>query len=229
MFPLKDDNPTYGPTPVTVALIIICAIIFLLQLADVRGHGLVYSFGLIPGVLLGSHELDPEITAIPAFLTPLTSMFLHGGWMHLIGNMLFLWIFGNNIEDVYGGARFLVFYILCGLAAAAAQIAQDPNSTIPMIGASGAISGVLGAYMRFFPRAQVVTLVILVVFVTTVRIRAFWFLGIWFAMQAVSGLATPPGEGGVAWWAHVGGFIAGYGLSFVFPRKRRTRRVGPWG
>lgn len=240
MFPLKDDNPTSGPTPLTIALIVICVLIFLFQIAEGQNETtFIYRFALIPGVLFGFEELPQSLASIPPVLTLFTSMFLHGGIMHLAGNILFLWIFGNNIEDSFGGLRFLFFYILCGLAASAAQIIHDPTSTIPMIGASGAISGVLGAYLRFFPRAQILTLVILVVFVTTIRIRAFWFLGLWFAIQALNGLNMPAGQGGVAWWAHIGGFVAGFALSFVFPRRHRhwprqrprgrAHRRGPWG
>ncbi len=234
MIPLRDENPTYRTPVLTVAFIIICVLAFLMQIAGgpQEAQRIILSYGLIPGVLLGSVELPPELAVIPPALTLVTSMFMHGGWMHIIGNMLFLWIFGNNIEDVLGHVRFLIFYLLCGLAAAASQILVAPASQIPMVGASGAISGVLGAYIILFPRARVLTLVFLGFFVTTVRIEAVWFLGIWFGMQLIQGLAAPPDAGGVAFWAHIGGFAAGVVLLFLMkPRKRTvfTGRRGPWG
>ena len=160
-------------------------------------------------------------------MTLVTSMFLHGGFMHLAGNMLYLWVFGNNIEDVCGHGRFILFYLLCGLAAAFAQALPDPGSEIPMIGASGAISGVLGAYLLLFPHARVCTLVpIGFVFFTT--IRAGWLLGFWFVFQLLSGLGSNPAEGGVAFWAHIGGFVAGLPLILAAARPELpARRGGP--
>jgi len=151
-------------------------------------------------------------------------MFLHGGWMHLIGNMWFMWIFGDNIEDDLGHLKFIGFYLICGLTAAGLQMALNPASTIPMVGASGAISGVLGAYILLYPRVKVLTLVFLGFFITTARIAAGWFLGIWFGIQALYAFASVPGDGGgVAFWAHVGGFLAGMGLIFLMrPKAERT-------
>lgn len=233
MFPLKDENPIYSTPVLTIALIVVCSVIFMLQAgAGAAGEQeIAYKFGLIPSVLLGENHLPPELAiSIPA-LTLLTSMFLHGGWMHLGSNMLFLWIFGNNIEDVLGHVRFIIFYVLSGVAAGFAQMLVDTSSAVPMIGASGAIAGILAAYMLLFPRAKVVTLVWLGFFVTTVRISAVWFLGIWLAMQWLNALGGPEGGGGVAWWAHLGGFGAGLLLILVlkpggvFPTRRQK---GPW-
>jgi membrane associated rhomboid family serine protease len=151
------------------------------------------------------------------WLTPVTSMFLHGGWFHLIGNMWFLWLFGNNVEDSMGHVRYMVFYLLSGVAAAAAQTVVNPNSAIPMVGASGAISGVMGAYVVLYPRVRVHMLVVLGFFITRVAVPAFLMLGYWFLIQLLGGLPTIGDEkGGVAFWAHAGGFIAGAVLILVF-------------
>ncbi len=217
MIPLHDDNPTTLTPFVTVGLIVACVAVFLWQLGLSPGAAerAVYAYGMIPAVLFGEREL----TAIPAELSVLTSMFLHGGWMHLIGNMLYLWIFGNNVEDAMGHGRFVVFYLLCGLAAALAQAFQDPGSTVPMIGASGAIGGVLGAYVLLYPRARVLVLIPLGFFFYTLRIRALYVLGLWFGLQFVS-VALAGGQlGGVAYWAHIGGFIAGMVLILPFRKK----------
>jgi membrane associated rhomboid family serine protease len=224
MFPLSDDNPREGPATVTWSLIGACVAVFLWQLSlGQAGDVAIYGFGMIPARLFGGAELSAAIPTVSPPLTIVTSMFMHGGFLHLGGNMLYLWIFGDNVEDSMGHFRFLVFYIVCGVIAALAQAWADPASTIPLVGASGAISGVLGAYILLHPRAMVV-------------------LGIWFAMQFLSAAAMPTGGGGVAFWAHVGGFIAG--MVLVFPFKRRTvlllqpprsrafqmeRRRGPWG
>ena len=157
------------------------------------------------------YESNPE--------TLLWSMFMHGSWMHIIGNLWFLWIFGDNVEDVMGPFRFALFYLLCGLAAALAQIASAPSSLVPMVGASGAIGGVMGAYARLYPRARVHMLVFFGILVTTISVPAIFMLGYWFLLQVLSGLPTVgDAVGGVAFWAHVGGFLAGLGLSFVFVR-----------
>ncbi len=227
-FPLKDENPTTRPPIVTIGLMVICVLVFLLEIASGQQgmQQIIYQFGLIPSVLLGLNELPPNLDVIPAGATLITSMFLHGGWMHLIGNMWFLWIFGNNIEDELGHGRFLLFYLISGLGAAALQIIIGPNSDIPMVGASGAISGVLGAYMVLYPRAKILTLVFLGFFITMMRITAIWFLGIWFGMQLLYGLASAGGTGGgIAWWAHIGGFLAGVGLLYIL-RQKRARTVG---
>jgi membrane associated rhomboid family serine protease len=182
-----------------------------------------------PGVA-GASGCRSSTDEAPAFLTLFTSMFMHGGWLHIIFNMLFLWIFGNNIEDSMGRARFLLFYLLGGLAAIGAQIAVDPDSTVPTVGASGAIAAVLGGYMLLYPRAQVLTVIFLFFFFTFVEIPALVMLGIWFVLQflpAVGQLATPElsGQGGVAYFAHVGGFVFGLALIHLFA-KRRSAQYG---
>jgi membrane associated rhomboid family serine protease len=165
--------------------------------------------------------VDPE----PSWITVFTHMFLHGGWLHLLGNMWFLWIFGNNVEDSMGAARFAVFYLLCGLAAAALQVAFQPDSAIPMVGASGAIGGVMGAYIVLYPRVHVQMLVILGLYVTTVSVPAVFMLGYWFVLQLVGG-AVGVGEegGGVAFWAHVGGFVTGALLVLLFRKPELVAR-----
>lgn len=220
MIPLRDDNPSELRPIVTVALIVIVTLVFLWQvsLGSRGGQAIVYSLGLIPSVLFGINTLPPELAAVPPSLTILTSMFLHGGWLHLIGNMLYLWIFGDNVEDAMGHGRFLLFYLLCGVAAALTQALPDPQSTVPMIGASGAISGVLGAYLLLYPRARVLVAVPIGFYVETLRLPAGIVLGLWFGLQLLSGLLAPAGGGGVAFRAHIGGFIAGLALVGLFKR-----------
>ena len=240
MFPLYDDNPRLGWPWLTAALIAlnVLAWVFVQQLGT--EHGLASSmcqFGLIPGDLLGtvpvglrvplSKTLACVLEGDASWLTLLSSMFMHGGWMHIIGNMWFLWVFGDNVEDVMGPVRYVVFYLASGLAAAFAQIVSDPSSAVPMVGASGAIGGVMGAYARLYPRAQVQTLLFLGFFVTRIRVPALLMLGYWFLIQVLSGLpALGSRDGSVAFWAHVGGFVAGAGLSFVLvdPRRRASQR-----
>ncbi len=217
MFPLRDDNPTERRPYVTVGLIAVCIAAFLWQIDQPQPEAVVWQLGLIPAQLLGSGGFIPG--AAPPVMTVLTSMFLHGDWLHLGGNMLFLWIFGNNVEDASGHVKFLLFYLLCGVGAALAQVATAPLSDVPMIGASGAVSGVLGSYLLLFPRARVSTLVFLGIFVTIIRLRAWVLLGLWFGGQAVQAALTPPGEPGVAFVAHVGGFVAGMLLIGVFKRR----------
>jgi membrane associated rhomboid family serine protease len=225
MIPLRDDNPIRTRPVVTIALIALCTLVFLWQLSlSANGQQqAAYLFGVIPAVLFGNAQLEGQW--IPAGATIVTAMFLHGGWLHLIGNMLYLWIFGDNIEDRLGRGRFVVFYLLCGAVAALGQGVADPRSEVPMIGASGAISGVLGAYLVLYPRAKVLVLVPLLIFVTTVRVPALVVLGIWFAGQLLSSLVAAPGSGGgVAFAAHVGGFVAGVALIRLFLRNRRRPR-----
>jgi len=221
MIPLHDDNPTTLKPVVTIGLIVVCTLVFLWQvsLPPASAERAVYAFGLIPAVLLGKAQLPPEVAAIPAQLSVFTSMFLHGGLLHLGGNMLYLWIFGNNVEDAMGHGRFIVFYLLCGLAAALAQTFQAPDSTVPMIGASGAIGGVLGGYIMLFPRARILVLLPIIVFITVIRIPAVIVLGFWFVMQFLLSAATVGQGGGVAHWAHVGGFAAGVLLIIPFRNK----------
>lgn len=239
MFPYKDDNPTEHPAVITVSLIVANVLAFIL----VQGAGAqgplarsVCDLGLIPGEILrtarpGSGvELAPGmlcvVDAVPNYWTVLTSMFMHGGWFHLIGNMLFLWVFGNNIEDATGHGKFLIFYLLCGIAAAATQTFITPHSVVPMVGASGAISGVLGAYLLLYPRVRVHTLIILPIYITTVALPAWVMLGYWILIQVLSGLAslTEVERGGVAVFAHVGGFVAGLVLVKLFASDDVLRR-----
>jgi membrane associated rhomboid family serine protease len=229
MIPLRDDNPSTHPPLVTIAFIGACVLVFLWQfsLGPVRGEQVIYALGAIPAVLLGQRELPPELVLIPSAMTTLTSMFMHGGWMHLIGNMLYLWIFGDNVEDSMGHVRFVMFYILCGLAAVFAQALPDPSSTIPMVGASGAISGVLGAYLLLYPHARVLVAIPLGFILHTVRIPAGIVLVMWFALQLLSNTMTAAGQGGVAFRAHIGGFIAGMVLIPLF-KHRRLRLRAPW-
>ncbi len=212
--PLYDDNPTVRAPIVTCCLIGLCVGAFLWQLGN-NQHQVIFSYGMIPAVLFGSAHLAPALHVLPAWGTLFTSMFLHGGWFHLIGNMVFLWIFGNNIEDVLGHARYLVLYLLCGVAAALVQALFSPASHVPMVGASGAIAGVLGAYLLLYPRANVHCFIWIVIFFRIINVPAWILLGLWFAMQLFSGLAAAPGRPGVAFWAHIGGFLAGMALVSV--------------
>ncbi|HSA62580.1 MAG TPA: rhomboid family intramembrane serine protease [Nitrospiraceae bacterium] len=220
MIPLHDDNPTERTPFVTIIFIAICVIVFFYQvsLPAEPGEIFVFQYGAIPSVVFGHASLpDEAAVAIPAALTLLTSMFLHGGWMHLIGNMLYLWVFGNNIEDVMGHAKFIVFYILCGILAALSHAMTDPSSQIPMVGASGAISAVLGAYLLLFPRAHVL---VLMPGIGMTRIAAGFVLGMWFVTQLVSGgMSVGAKGGGVAFFAHIGGFVAGMALIGLFKRR----------
>lgn len=220
MIPLSDDNPSELKPIVAVILIVVCVVTFLWQFSlGQQGDAAIYSLGLIPSVLFGIDHLPAELAMVPPVTTVFTSMFLHGGWMHLIGNMLYLWIFGDNVEDSMGHGRFLVFYLLCGIAAALAQAAPEPNSQIPMVGASGAISGVLGAYLLLYPHARILVVIPLGFIIHPVRLPAGLVLALWFGMQFLSNLMAPAGEGGVAFRAHIGGFIAGMALVAVFKRR----------
>ena len=227
MIPLHDDNPTRIFPYVTVGIIAACPLVFLWQasLGPAGNQAVAYSLGLVPAVLTHRLELPPELALVAPSLTIATSMFLHGGFLHLAGNMLYLWIFGNNVEDAMGHGRFLAFYLVCGSAAALGQILQDPASQIPMIGASGAISGVLGAYLLLYPHARVLVLIPLGFLAYMVRIPAGWVLGLWFALQLLSSVLSS-GQGGVAWFAHIGGFIAGLILIPVF-KQRDVRLLQP--
>jgi membrane associated rhomboid family serine protease len=178
----------------------------------------VFSYGLVPGELLLGEDLPPRIP-LPLWITLFSSMFLHGGLLHLLGNMLYLWIFGDNVEDAMGHVRFLLFYLLCGAAAAFAQIAIGPNSGVPLIGASGAIAGVLAAYFMLFPHSRVLTLIPVFFFVRLVAVPAVLLLGIWFILQVISGAGSLGQATGVAWFAHIGGFVAGVLLVFLFRRR----------
>ncbi len=221
MIPIKDDNPTYSFPVVTVGIICINVVVFFYQMMlGPRGVELfIFRTAAIPYEVTHMTDLFP-----PAFLPPpltlFTAMFVHGGLFHLAGNMLYLWIFGDNIEDRLGHGRFFVFYIVTGLVASLTHIIIEPFSTIPMVGASGAVAGVLGAYFLLFPRAHVLTVVFFFFFVNIVRIPALFFLGFWFLFQVLSSSVG----GGIAWYAHIGGFIAGMlGVVLVKPKRRRMR------
>jgi membrane associated rhomboid family serine protease len=221
MIPLKDDSPSTLKPIVTLSLIAVCVAVFLWQrtLDAQSSRRVVAALGAIPAVLLTEARLPPDLQWIPRFASPFTSMFLHGGWMHLLGNLLFLWIYGDNVEDALGHARYVLFYGLCGLAAIFAQALSNPGSPYPIIGASGAISGILGAYLLLFPRSQVLTLVLLPFFFTTLRIPAMLLILLWFAVQLVSDMAVPDGGAGVAFRAHIGGFVAGMALVPLLKRR----------
>jgi len=220
LIPLRDDNPTHLTPVVSYAIIAACVLVFLWQISlGANQQAAVYSLGLIPAVLLQGASLPPELTIVPPLATVFTSMFLHGGWLHLIGNMLYLWIFADNIEDAMGHVRFVVFYLLCGIAAALAQALPAPGSEIPMIGASGAISGVLGAYLLMHPRAHVMVLIPLGFFSQVTRLPAMLVLGLWFVLQLVSELGAPE-DAGVAFRAHIGGFVAGMALIPLFKHRQ---------
>lgn len=232
MFPIRDENPAAHPPVITVVVIVANLVVW----GWLQGFGFTDAFGsslcthaLIPGELLGLAEPGSVVSLGPDLAcrigggdtspTLFWSMFMHGSWLHIIGNLWFLWIFGDNVEDVMGPVRFALFYLLCGLAAAAAQIAAGPASLVPMVGASGAIGGVMGAYARLYPQARVHMLVLFGFFVTTVSVPAFFMLGYWFLLQVLAGLPSlGDAAGGVAFFAHMGGFLAGLGLSYVFVR-----------
>lgn len=212
MFPLRDSQQSERLPFVTSVLILLNVIVFFhqLSLSEFELTAFLLQYGTVPAKL--------------GWETLFTAMFLHGGWMHLIGNMWFLWVFGDNIEDILGHANFLLFYVLCGLAGGVGHVLLNPNSVVPAIGASGAISGVMGAYLMKFPASRVTTLVF---FLLTVEVPAMVMIGWWFVTQLFSGLgslaATNPQAGGTAWFAHIGGFVAGCVLIHLLPTKARWR------
>ena len=219
MFPIRDHNPSGGTPYVTLALIAANVLVFLGYYTTLDGWPLMRFFmewGLVPERLAQGE----------GYPTLITHMFLHGGWMHLIGNMLFLWIFGDNLEEEMGRIGFLLFYLGSGLAAAALQIAADPGSGVPMVGASGAVAGVMGGYLLFYPKARVDVLLFFVIFFRVFALRAWTVLGLWFALQLFSGFSTPTEDGGVAYWAHIGGFLAG--LVLALPVWLRRGGSGYW-
>lgn len=215
MIPLRSTERVYATAAVTATLIVLNAVVFLYQvtMSPYALNEFVSQWGIIPDRL--------------HIFSLLTSMFLHGGWMHLLGNMLFLWVFGRNLEDLIGGGRFLAFYVLCGLAAAIVHVVFNPYSRMPTIGASGAIAGVMGAYLIKFPRARIITLVPIVFFITTMEIPAAFLLLWWFAIQFLSGFGSLAENdyagGGTAWFAHIGGFLAGMLFIRLFPARPRWR------
>lgn len=223
MIPIKDRNPTHRFPVVNVSIIVVNVAFFLYEVS--LGPGLesfFYRFGVVPqNMTIALKSMDFSVaTILPLF----SSMFLHGGWLHLGGNMLYLWVFGDNVEDKLGRGRYFLFYILCGIAASLAHIIIDPNSQMPTVGASGAISGVLGAYLLMFPKARVVTLIPIFVFLQVAELPALVVLGFWFVLQFFNGLISlgyeTAGMGGVAWWAHIGGFVTGLILVMPFRKFR---------
>jgi len=227
MFPIRDENPQLTVPYVTYAFIginVVCWIFLQGMGNDPVLMRSICQFGLIPADVFGSidvaqakQQLVCPVGGQERWATVLSSMFMHGGWMHIIGNMWFLWIFGDNVEDAMGHVRFVIFYLLCGLAAAAAQMLADPSSLIPMIGASGAIGGVMGAYVILYPRVHVHLFVFLGFYATTFAVPAILMLGYWMAVQILGGFNSISATGGgVAFWAHIGGFVAGAILVLLF-------------
>ncbi|MEY3192151.1 MAG: hypothetical protein RL305_750 [Pseudomonadota bacterium] len=218
MIPLKDENVTLSTPILSYLIIASCIVVFLIQISSpgYTSGNLFYSYGVVPASLLGIETLPGDLEKIDPYLTLITSMFMHGGWMHLIGNMLYMWIFADNIEDDLGKVKFILFYIASGVAAALTQVYLNVNSTVPMVGASGAISGVLGAYMIRYPRNKVLVLIPLGVFTQLLRIPALFVLGFWFILQFISSAGSTGEGGGVAYGAHIGGFVFGAAVMFFF-------------
>ena len=229
MIPLRDENPTLGASTATFAIIglNVAAWVFVQGLgAEPALARSVCELGAIPGALLGNVPpgvavpLGPGVECVvgsPGWYTLLTSMFMHGGWFHILGNMWFLWVFGDNVEDAMGPVRFALFYLVCGIAAALAHVAASPDSAMPVVGASGAIGGVMGAYAVLYPRAPVHMLIALGFYFTRIVVPAYLMLGYWFLLQILGGIPALQGAGGgVAFWAHIGGFAAGIALLPLF-------------
>lgn len=219
MFPLKDSVPSSTFPFVNWAIIFINIVVFynMLHMTSPNEQEFIFEYGLVPKKLFVENSM---LTLTDRYVPILTSMFMHGGFMHIIGNMYFLFIFGDNVEDKLGHIRYLLIYLLFGVAAAATQIIMFPDSVVPMVGASGAIAGVMGAYLVFYPRAKVKTLIVIIIFITIAEIPAFIFLLIWFLFQFLNG--TGGGAySNVAWWAHIGGFLAGLGYAIYFLKKKK--------
>jgi len=243
MFPIRDDNPNFLTPYATWTLVGLNVLAWILVQglgADPAMARSICLLGLLPGELLqlapagDAIPVGPDlycvVTEQPAWITVFSHMFLHCNWMHIIGNMWFLWIFGNNVEDSMGHVRFFIFYLLCGLAAAGLQIASSPSSIVPMVGASGAIGGVMGAYILLYPRVTVHMLIFLGFIVTTIAVPAVWMLGYWFLVQLLGGFSSiGTSGGGVAFWAHVGGFVAGIVLIFLFRKPELLERHPYYG
>jgi membrane associated rhomboid family serine protease len=233
MIPLRDDQPRFSKPYVTYFLIALNTLIFLFefwlgQQSQGALNSLISEFGVVPRIVTGGHA-NFAVAFVPLF----TSMFLHASWLHLIGNMWVLWIFGDNIEDYLGHFAYLLFYLICGIAAGIAHIVLNAHSGAPTVGASGAIAGVMGAYLLLYPRAKVLTIVPLIIFFTFWWLPAWIVLGYWFLLQFLSGTATAiayssRSGGGVAFWAHVGGFAAGLILIKLFPERSQRRAYGTW-
>lgn len=234
MFPLRDSVPTRSVPVITRALILINALIFFFELGlpEQALQRLFYLLGLVPARYI--HPAWAAWVGFPVdnFWPFLSHQFLHGGWLHIISNMWTLWIFGDNVEDRMGRVRFPIFYLLCGIVAGATHMVTNPNSTVPSVGASGAIAGVLGAYLLLFPTARLVVLIPILFFPFFFEIPAVFYLGVWFYSQLFSGtlaLTGPDQVGGIAWWAHIGGFVAGMVLCRLFVRRRRRLQPDEYG
>jgi len=243
MFPVGDDNPTLLTPWVTMGLIAVN----LLTWVFVQGLGTdptlaksICTLGLVPGELLQTVPAGIQFPIAdglycvlgdtPQWSTLITTLFMHGGWMHLIGNMWFLWVFGNNIEDSMGHFRFVVFYLLVGLIASLIQMIADPQSAVPIVGASGAIGGVMGAYIMLYPRVNVHMFIFLVIYITTIAVPAIYMLGYWFLVQLAGGIGSLGGQSsGIAFWAHIGGFVAGALLVLIFKDQRLVERHPYYG
>lgn len=223
MFPLRDANPSRSFPLVTIILIIMNILIFLYEVSLGRELNVFFDrFALIPANFFNLAS-DSGFNYFERFYPFVTSQFLHGGWLHMIGNVWFLWIFGDNIEDYLGHSKFIIFYLLCGVAAGLAHVYTNPGSSMPTVGASGAIAGIMGAYTVKYPKAKVLTLLFFFFFIRLVELPAFIFLGIWFLFQFVSGAIAHVSGGassGVAWWAHIGGFVVGVVLILLLPRRK---------
>lgn len=227
MIPIRDVNPARTTAVVNNAIIGLCVVVFLYELMLGRHlEPFLFHYGLVPARITRP-EIARHFTIVEQFLPFFSSMFLHGGWLHLIGNVWVLYIFGDNIEGELGHVQYLVFYLLCGFIAAVIQVITNPSSSIPTIGASGAIGGVMGAYFLLYPRARILALIPIFFFFTLMEVPAYLFLGFWFLLQFFSGtfslLSGPEHYSGIAWWAHVGGFLGGMALLYVFKPFSRGR------
>lgn len=221
MIPIRDAIRSRSFPVVNITFIVINLIVWIFQLSlGSRGEAFILHYGVVPVRFFWGLHNDLAAAIIPIF----TSMFLHGGWLHVLGNMWFLHVFGDNVEDRVGHLNYILFYLLCGIVAAMAQTLMNPRSPIPMVGASGAIAGVLGAYFLLFPHSRILTLIPIFIFIQFVEIPAFIFLILWFLLQFLMGTVSVS-EGGVAWWAHIGGFVAGLILVFFFKKSEPPQMV----
>jgi membrane associated rhomboid family serine protease len=234
MIPISDDNPVALTPIVTWLLILSCTVVYVWELLLGQNmEATLNVLGFAPASLTGHSNLSQQFPGVPSLATIFTSMFLHGSILHLAGNMLYLWIFGNNIEEAMGHFRFCIFYLISGVAAALTMVYVDPLSHVPMVGASGAISGVLAAYILLYPRARVTVIVPLGIVFWPFRISAVWVVGLWFVTQLLLAALSDPAKPGVAWWAHVGGFLTGLALTPLLKSSRvpyfgPVLRRGPW-
>jgi membrane associated rhomboid family serine protease len=224
MFPLKDTVPSSSFPFVTIGIIVINFVVFFYELTlGPQLNTFINQYGVIPSHILISLNKN-WFNFIPASVPVFSSIFIHGGWMHIIGNMWYLWIFGDNIEDRTGHFRFFLFYVICGVAATVSHVIMNPASNLPTVGASGAIAGVMGAYLILFPRSRILTLIFLIIFIQIIEIPAIFFLGFWILLQVVSGsisFGLTQESGGVGWWAHIGGFFVGLVMVFFFRKRKR--------